>query len=224
MIKYSLHWHMKFQEHLTFIFQNLYLWDGYNFCHPSLWRNEVTLGKWKLWTLFDTHIHCFFLCAEIYATSHIIILFKAFPTRLPYQDIENRTYLNVLYEYLSANLPTLKHYTLGKNYISTHALRAEVCRTSVVSSNEYRFVKRVSLRQTSLVLTNETRFDKRDSFWFSDKRVSLEIVYRRTLKSWRLKIEWFPRNHEIQSNDSSQLMSTRYTGSRFARHFRGSLS
>ena len=97
MIKYSLHWHMKFQEHLTFIFQNLYLWNGYNFCHPSLWRNEVTLGKWKLWTLFDTHIHCFFLCAEIYATSHIIILFKAFPTRLPYQDIENRTYLYVLY-------------------------------------------------------------------------------------------------------------------------------
>ena len=38
----------------------------------------------------------------------------SFSTRLPYQDIENRTYLNVLYEYLSANLPTLKHYTLEK--------------------------------------------------------------------------------------------------------------
>ena len=190
MIKYSLHWHMKFQEHLTFIFQNLYLWDGYNFCHPSLWRNEVTLGKWKLWTLFDTHIHCFFLCAEIYATSHIIILFKAFPTRLPYQDIENRTYLNVLYEYLSANLPTLqqpwekkiRHLRMRRE--PTFAERISFRQTSLVSSNESRFVKWVSFRQMSLVVSNESRFVKRASLWLvsilSNKRVSLKIVYRVT--------------------------------------------
>ena len=157
MIKYSLHWHMKFQEHLTFIFQNLYLWDGYNFCHPSLWRNEVTLGKWKLWTLFDTHIQCFFLCAEIYATSHIIILVKAFPTRLPYQDIENRTYLNVLYEYLSANLPTLQQ-PWGKK------LDIYACAESRRLPNESHFVKRVSFLQTSLVSSNESRCVKRVSF------------------------------------------------------------
>ena len=210
MIKYSLHWHMKFQEHLTFIFQNLYLWDGYNFCHPSLWRNEVTLGKWKLWTLFDTHIHCFFLCAEIYATSHIIILFKAFPTRLPYQDIENRTYLYVLYEYLSANLPTLqqpwekkiRHLRMRRE--PTFAERISFRQTSLVSSNESRFVKWVSFRQMSLVVSNESRFVKRASLWLvsilSNKRVSLKIVYRVTHKSWRLKIEWFPRNREWSVN------------------------
>ena len=188
MIKYSLHWHMKFQEHLTFIFQNLYLWDGYNFCHPSLWRNEVTLGKWKLWTLFDKHIHCFFLCAEIYATSHIIILFKAFPTRLPYQDIENRTYLNVLYEYLSANLPynnlgkKIRHLRMRRE--PTFAERISFRQTSLVSSNESRFVKWVSFRQMSLVVSNESRFVKRASLWLvsilSNKRVSLKIVYRVT--------------------------------------------
>ena len=189
MIKYSLHWHMKFQEHLTFIFQNLYLWDGYNFCHPSLWRNEVTLGKWKLWTLFDKHIHCFFLCAEIYATSHIIILFKAFPTRLPYQDIENRTYLNVLYEYLSANLPTLQQPWEKKLDIyacaesrrlpneSRFVKRVSFLQTSLVSSNESRFVKWVSLCQTSLVSWNEPRFD---SFRFS----------RTNESRWKSFIEW----------------------------------
>ena len=74
------------------------------------------------------------VCAEIYAA------------RLPYHDIENRTYHYVLYEYLSANLPTLKTPHLGKNYTSTHAPRADVCRTILVSSNESRFVKRVSPR------------------------------------------------------------------------------
>ena len=161
-------WHMKFQEHLTFIFQNLYLWDGYNFCHPSLWRNEVTLGKWKLWTLFDKHIHCFFLCAEIYAASHIIILFKAFLTRLPYQDIENRTYLNVLYEYLSANLPynnlgkKIRHLRMRRE--PTFAEQISFRQTSLVSSNESRFFKRVSFRQMSLVSSNESRCVKRVSF------------------------------------------------------------
>ena len=82
--------------------------------------------------LLDTHIQCFFLCAEIYATSHIIILIKAFPTHLPYQDIENRTYLYVLYEYLS---------TLGKkSYIYA-------CAESRRLPNESRF------NDTSLALT-----------------------------------------------------------------------
>ena len=58
------------------------------------------------------------------------------------------------------------------------------------------FAERFSYRQTSLVSSNESHFHKRDSFRFSDKRVSLEIVYRVPLKSWRLRIEWFPRNRE----------------------------
>ena len=179
MIKYSLHWHMKFQEHLTFIFQNLYLWDGYNFCHPSLWRNEVTsvLGLEALNFIRYTY-SMLFLCAEIYATSHIIILVKGFPTRLPYQDIENRTYLYVLYEYLSANLPTLQQPWEKKNR-HRHAPRADVCRTNLVSLNESRFFKRISFRQRSLVVSNEARFVKRASLWLvsilSNKRVSLKI-------------------------------------------------
>ena len=67
-----------------------------------------------------------------------------------------------------------------------------------------RFDKRVSFRRTSLVSTNESRFDERVSFrrtslysrtnesLFSNKRVSLKIVYRVTHKSWRLKTSCFP--------------------------------
>ena len=131
---------------------------------------------------------------------------KAFPTRLPYQDIENRTYLYVLYEYLSANLPTLqqpwekkiRHLRMRRE--PTFAERISFRQTSLVSSNESRFVKWVSFRQMSLVVSNESRFVKRASLWLvsilSNKRVSLKIVYRVTYKSWRFKIEWFPRNRE----------------------------
>ena len=205
MIKYSLHWHMKFQEHLTFIFQNLYLWDGYNFCHPSLWRNEVTLvlGLEALNFIRYTYSMLFSMCWNI-CYQPIIILVKAFPTRLPYQDIENRTYLNVLYEYLSANLPynnlgkKIRHLRMRRE--PTFAERISFRQTSLVSSNESRFVKWVSFRQMSLVVSNESRFVKRASLWLvsilSNKRVSLKIVYRVTYKSWRFKIEWFPRNRE----------------------------
>ena len=62
-----------------------------------------------------------------------------------------------------------------KNYTSTHALRADVCRTNLVS------MTRVSLWLVSIL---------------SKKRVSLKIIYLVTHNSWRLKIEWFPRNHD----------------------------
>ena len=63
-------------------------------------------------------------------------------------------------------------------------------RMSLVSTNESRFEEWVSFRGTSLVSTNESLF--------SNKRVLLKIVYRVTHKSWRFKIEWFPRNWVIQ--------------------------
>ena len=95
---------------------------------------------------------------------------KAFPTRLPYQDIENRTYLYVLYEYLSDNLPTLqqpwekkiRHLRMRRE--PTFAERISFRQTSLVSSNESRFFKRVSFRQMSLVSSNESRCVKRVSF------------------------------------------------------------
>ena len=169
---------MKFQEHLPFIFQNLYLWVGYDFCHPSCCgeMNNFSVGPGSF-ELYSIHIFsAFFLCAEIYATSHIIILVKAFPTRLPYLDIENRTYLYELYEYLSASLPTLKHYTLGKiihlhmHWKPTFAKWVSFRQTSLASSNESRFVKWVSFHQKSLVLT---RFD----CWTNESR-------------WKSFIEW----------------------------------
>ena len=75
----------------------------------------------------------------------------------------------------------------SKNYTSTSTSRLP---------NESRYVKRISFRQTSLISSSESRFDKRDLFRFLDKRVSLKIICRVTHKSWRLKIEWFPRNRE----------------------------
>ena len=94
--------------------------------------------------------------------------------------------------------------------------------TSLISTNESRFDKRVSSRfsnkrvsyrfsnkrvsyrfsnkRVSYRFSNKRvsyRFsNKRVSYRFSNKRVSLKIVYRVTHKSWRLKIEWFPRNRE----------------------------
>ena len=87
----------------------------------------------------------------------------------------------------------------------TFAERISFRQTSLVSSNESRFVKWVSFRQMSLVVSNESRFVKRASLWLvsilSNKRVSLKIVYRVTYKSWRFKIEGFPRNREWNRDD-----------------------
>ena len=158
MMKYSLHYE-------TWSFRNIYplFFKIYIFELVIISAIPLVVEKWSNFSvgpgsfeLYSIHIFsAFFLCAEIYATSHIIILVKAFPTRLLYQDIENRTYLYVLCEYLSASLPTLKHYTLGK--IILHNERVSFRRTSLVSSNEIRFIKRVSfwlvsiLEQTNLV-------------------------------------------------------------------------
>ena len=101
-----------------------------------------------------------------------------------------------------------KVYARGSKYQSVTPCsyffnQASFRQTSLVSTNESRFDKRVSFRLTSLVSTNESRFDERVSFrqtspesLFSNKWVSLKIVYRVTYKSWRFKIEWFPRNRE----------------------------
>ena len=166
MMKYSLHYETWSFRKIYPLFFKIYIFELVIISAIPLvvekWSNfSVGPGSFELYSI---HIFsAFFLCAEIYATSHIIILVKAFPTRLPYQDIENRTYLYVLYEYLSASLPTLKHYTLGKiihlhmHWKPTFAERVSFRRTSLVSSNEIRFIKRVSfwlvsiLEQTNLV-------------------------------------------------------------------------
>ena len=130
---------------------------------------------------------------------------KAFPTRLPYQDIENRTYLNVLYEYLSANLP---YNNLGKKKLDIYACaesrrlpnesrfvkRVSFLQTSLVSSNESRFVKWVSLCQTSLVSWNEPRFD---SFRFS----------RTNESRWKSFIEWLINRDDLKSSGFPETVS-----------------
>ena len=129
---------------------------------------------------------------------------KAFPTRLPYQDIENRTYLNVLYEYLSANLPTLQQ-PWGKKIRHLRMCREPTfdetrfsfLQTSLVSSNESRFVKWVSLCQTSLVSWNEPRFD---SFRFS----------RTNESRWKSFIEWLINRDDLKSSGFPETVSDPY--------------
>lgn len=70
------------------------------------------------------------------------------------------------------------------------------------SSNESSFVKQVLFSQMT-----------------SNKKVLLEMVYRVTLKSWELKIEWFPRNHEwfkdgraLSDSNKQEVMHWRVAG------------
>ena len=105
-----------------------------------------------------------------------------------------------------------KVYARGSKYQSVTPCsyflnQASFRQTSLISTNESCLDEWVLSRRMSLVLTNESRFEEWVSFWgtslvstnkslFSNKRVLLKIVYRVTHKSWRFKIEWFPRNRE----------------------------
>ena len=112
MMKYSLHYE-------TWSFRNIYPLFFKIYIFEMVIISAIPLVV-EEWSYFGTGPGSFELysiqifSAFFYVLKYMLPAIHSFPTRLPYQDIENRTYLNVLYEYLSANLPTLKHYTLGK--------------------------------------------------------------------------------------------------------------
>ena len=76
----------------------------------------------------------------------------------------------------------------------TFAERISFRQTSLVSSNESRFIKWVSLCQTSLVSWNEPRFDSFRFSWTNESR-------------WKSFIEWLINRDDLKSSGFPETVS-----------------
>ena len=98
------------------------------------------IGSFNLYSMliFSAFVACWNICL----TTRCSYLVRPALPRSPSQDTDNGTYLSTLYGCLSVNVTSLQ---LG-NYTSTHALRAEVRQTSLVS-----ILEQTSLVENSLI-------------------------------------------------------------------------